>query len=94
MEREYTIVAPDGRELTIVGPENATPQQLRAAAESAFKAAQPAPKASSAASEVGPLDAFMIGAGRTADKMVQGVRQLYNTAGRTQAPRKEYQWQP
>lgn len=80
MEREYTIVAPDGRELTIVGPENATPQQLRAAAESAFKAAQPAPKALSAASEVGPLDAFMIGAGRTADKMVQGVRQLYNTA--------------
>lgn len=53
-DRDYTIIAPDGRELTIVGPDNATPQQLRAAAESAFAkmpkkapppAQAPAPKA-------------------------------------------------
>lgn len=41
--RDYTIVAPDGRELTITGPDNATPQQLRAAAEAAFKVAAPKP---------------------------------------------------
>lgn len=78
-EREYTIVAPDGRELTIVGPVNATPQQLRAAAEAAFKVAQ-APKPQAEPDQVGPLDAFMIGAGRATDKVVRGVRQAYNTA--------------
>jgi hypothetical protein len=41
--RDYIIVSPDGRELTITGPDNATPQQLRAAAEAAFKASVPAP---------------------------------------------------
>lgn len=35
-DREYTIVAPDGREMTIVGPDTATPDQLRGAAERAF----------------------------------------------------------
>lgn len=34
--RDYTIQATDGRELTITGPDNATPAQLRAAAEAAF----------------------------------------------------------
>lgn len=79
MDREYTIVAPDGRELTIVGPANATPQQLRSAAEAAYKA-KPVPPTASPASDVGPLDAFMIAAGRTTDKMVAGTRQLYNKA--------------
>lgn len=42
---DYTIVGPDGREFTISGPENATPQQLRAAAERAYKlTADEAPK--------------------------------------------------
>lgn len=39
--RDYTITAPDGTDLTITGPDNATPQQLRAAAEAAFKARGP-----------------------------------------------------
>lgn len=79
MEREYTIVAPDGRELTITGPANASPQQLRAAAEAAFKAAaQPAGNA--AADETGRLGALAISAGRSTDKVIQGVRQLYNKA--------------
>lgn len=43
-DRDYTIVAPDGRELTITGPADATPQQLRAAAEAAF-VKMPPPKA-------------------------------------------------
>jgi hypothetical protein len=42
-DREYTIVAPDGRELTIVGPDNATPEQLRGAAERAFAAPKSGP---------------------------------------------------
>jgi hypothetical protein len=36
MTREYTIVAPDGQELVIIAPENATPEQLRGAAERAY----------------------------------------------------------
>jgi hypothetical protein len=34
--RDYSITGPDGRTLTINGPDNATPEQLRAAAERAF----------------------------------------------------------
>lgn len=44
MEREYTIVAPDGKELVIVGPDNASPEQLRAAAQAAFGQQKPADK--------------------------------------------------
>lgn len=43
-EREYKIEAPDGSILRIVGPVDATPDQIRAAAERAFSAqAAPAP---------------------------------------------------
>lgn len=35
-DKDYTIRGPDGREVTIRGPENATPEQLRSAAERAF----------------------------------------------------------
>ena len=34
---DYTIIGPDGSEMVIEGPANATPQQLRAAAERAFQ---------------------------------------------------------
>lgn len=35
-DRNYTIIGPDGREMTIVGPDTATPEQLRAASQQAF----------------------------------------------------------
>lgn len=50
MERDYTVVGPDGREFVITGPENASPQQLRAAAERAFTAL---PKSKTQTNEVG-----------------------------------------
>lgn len=37
-DKEYTLRGPDGREFTIRGPEDAPPEQLRAAAERAFAA--------------------------------------------------------
>lgn len=46
----------------------------------AIRASMPQTQPASPATEAGPMDAFMIGAGRTADKMIQGVRQVYNKA--------------
>lgn len=42
--REYTIVGPGGKEITIIGPDNATAEQLRAAAARAFGGAAAKPE--------------------------------------------------
>ena len=57
-------------------PDGMTDEQIVAA----IQANNPTPKPASAASDVGPLQAGLIAAGRTTDKIVQGVRQAYNYA--------------
>ncbi len=43
-QRDYTITGPDGSDLTITGPDNATPEQLRTAAQAAYRIKQGQPK--------------------------------------------------
>jgi hypothetical protein len=63
-DRDYTIVGPGGRELTITGPEGATADQLRAAAEKAFGAAPEQSMGKRALQQVGNLAAGAVrGAG-------------------------------
>ena len=57
-------------------PDGMSDQQISAA----IMANMPQEKAPSAADGVGALQAGLIAAGRTTDKVVQGMRQLYNTA--------------
>ena len=57
-------------------PDGMTDQQISAA----IMANLPSKKPRSAADDVGPLQAGVIAAGRTTDKVIQGVRQLYNKA--------------
>lgn len=42
--RDYTVIAPDGTELTITGPADATPEQIRSAAQRAFSMRQQSPQ--------------------------------------------------
>lgn len=77
--REYVITGPDGTELIMTAPADATPEQLRSAAQRAFSQRQQ-PKAANPAEGIGSLQAGLIAAGRGTDKIVQGVRQLYNKA--------------
>lgn len=60
-QRDYIITAPDGNDLTITGPDNATPDQLRTAAQAAFKVKQSAP--AQPAGESIPLAANAVGTG-------------------------------
>ncbi len=57
-------------------PDGMNDKQIAAA----IAANMPAEKPKSAADDVGAMQAALIGAGRTTDKVVQGVRQLYNSA--------------
>ncbi len=57
-------------------PDGMSDQQIGAA----IAANMPTEKAPSPADSVGPMQAALIGAGRTTDKVVQGVRQVYNKA--------------
>lgn len=59
--RDYTITAPDGTDLTITGPDNATPQQLRSAAEAAFKVRGPVESPAVETSKPAKSDARRIG---------------------------------
>lgn len=71
-DRDYTIQAPDGRELTIVGPDNATPDQLRSAAEAAFSKM---PKAGPVGTPLSRTDKVLTG---VADPIHGGAQLLTN----------------
>lgn len=73
----YRVKAPDGSTLEFEGPDNASDQQVMEYAQQNW-GAKPKPEQEA----IGPEDpgiggAMLIGAGRTADKVVQGAKQLY-----------------
>jgi hypothetical protein len=43
-EKEYTVVAPDGKEITLIGPEGATQQEVIAKAQQLYKPQAPQPR--------------------------------------------------
>ena len=79
----FTFTSPEGKSYTVNGPDGATKEQafqmLQAQLGTVSKP-DPSHPAKSAADDVGIGEALLIGAGRTGDKIISGVRQLYNSA--------------
>lgn len=69
----YDITAPDGRKFRINAPDGATQEEVLAYAKANIPPAQQQPKAD--VEDPGALMSLVISAGRTGDKLVQGVKQ-------------------
>lgn len=86
---KYRITAPDGQVYSITAPDDATEEQVLAYAQQQF--AQPKPAAQPAqqpagADDPGALMAGLIGAGRTVDQIIDGMKQLgFNLTGNREA---------
>lgn len=78
----FEVKSPDGRVFEITAPDGATQDQVLAYAQSQWKKAPQFAPIKTAWDEAGPIDALTIAAGRSTDKIVDGVRQLYNKAVR------------
>jgi hypothetical protein len=76
----HKVQTPDGQVITVNAPDGATEQEVIAYAQQNYKPPKPEPNTGleEAAKETGVGQALLVSAGRSADKVVQGVRQLWN----------------
>lgn len=91
---KYLITAPDGQKYNITAPDDATQEQVLSYAQQQFgrrgtdapqaKSTEPQPAAG--ADDPGALMAALIGAGRTTDQIIDGMKQLgFNLTGNREA---------
>jgi len=73
------VKAPDGTIITVEAPEGATDEEVLAYAQQNYRKKEPPkPETINPAEGIGGWEAGLIGAGRSSDKILQGVRQLWN----------------
>jgi hypothetical protein len=76
----YRVQGPDGAIHVFEGPDGATPDQVTAAAQQQFGGAPAAPAPAAPkpqADDPGVIDSIKIGAGRTTDRILDGITQAY-----------------
>lgn len=85
---KYRITGPDGASYEITAPDGATQDQVLAYAQQHFGGQKPAaqPQQPVGADDPGALMSILIGAGRTADNVIDGMKQLgFTFTGNRQA---------
>src|SRR5690348_2045669 len=74
----YEVTGPDGSRYQVTAPDDATNDQIMSFVHTqAAPKAAPNPAPNTAPDEVGPLQAAMIGAGKTVSRIGQGMQQIY-----------------